>query len=259
MDTTLGPHPSEQVILGTIMSGNGHLLPALRIEEDDFIHEKHKALWVYLQLRWHRGEEVRIEDVCARQFAYGGLTYIKSLLTHRADINTMDRHIKQVKDRKVRVNLINGLGTAHSALKNQTADISKTMDSMVSLISEAGTRFDGQFHEAMDSLEAMYDAEERGDVEVYMKTGIKEWDNNTLFGGLSTQGMTIIAGASGSGKTTVMNCLALGLCKTGKHVYVHGSETSVKRRLRDLTFSLGEVDLQPARYWCWADSGEGVC
>ena len=92
----------------------------------------------------------------ADQFAYGGLPYIKSLLTHRADINTMDRHIKQVKDRKVRVNLINGLGTAHSALKNQTADISKTMDSMVSLISEAGTRFDGQFHEAMDSLEEMY-------------------------------------------------------------------------------------------------------
>ena len=127
------------------------------------------------------------------------------------------------------------------------------MDSMVSLISEAGTRFDGQFHEAMDSLEEIYDAEERGDVEVYMKTGIKEWDNNTLFGGLSTQGMTIIAGASGSGKTTVMNCLALGLCKTGKHVYVHGSETSVKRRLRDLTFSLGEVDQRE-----WASLCRGV-
>tara|TARA_R110001599_G_scaffold2075_1_gene11123 strand:- start:2426 stop:3829 length:1404 start_codon:yes stop_codon:yes gene_type:complete len=258
MDTTLGPHPSERVILGTIMAGNGHLLPALRIEEDDFIHEKHKALWVYLQLRWHRGEEVRIEDVCeelidADQFAYGGLTYIKSLLSHRADIKTMDRHIKQVKDRKVRVNLINGLGDTHSALKNQTADIPKTMDSMVTLISVAGARYDGQFHEAMDSLEEMYDAEERGDVEVYMKTGIKEWDNNTLFGGLSTQGMTIIAGASGSGKTTVMNCLALGLCKTGKHVYVHGSETSVKRRLRDLTFSLGEVDQRE-----WASLCRGV-
>ena len=258
MDTTLGSHPSEQVILGTILSGNGQLLPALRIEEDDFVHVKHQALWVYLQLRWHRGDDVRLADVCeelvdADQFAYGGLRYIQSLVSYSAPLDSMDRHIKQVKDRNVRVKLINGLGETHSALKNQTAGISDTMDAMVGLISTAGSRFDGSMLATMDTLEATYDAEERGEVEVYMKTGIEEWDNNTLFGGLSTQGMTIIAGSSGSGKTTVMNCLALGLAKTGKHVYVHGSETSVERRLRDLTMSLAGVDQRK-----WASLCRGV-
>ena len=62
----------------------------------------------------------------------------------------------------------------------------------------------------------------------------------------------VTGGASGMGKTTLLNRYVVGLLSLGTPVYLHGSETSEDRRLRDLTFSLAGVD---GRAWAQLTRG----
>ena len=74
------------------------------------------------------------------------------------------------------------------------------------------------------------------------RTAEELWDNHQDFAGLSTQGVTLILAASGMGKTTMLNRLAVGLLSEGKKVHLVGTETTSSRRLQDLAFSLAKVD-----------------
>lgn len=78
----------------------------------------------------------------------------------------------------------------------------------------------------------------------YIATGIERWDTSEDFTGLSCEGVTLILGASGMGKTSVLNRLALGMCATGTPVYLHGTETSTERRWKDLVLGLAGTNVR---------------
>ena len=254
MLSSVGAHPSERAIIGTLMAGNhGELLCLMPLEPEDFLDERHANTLRLLRARWKRGDNIGTRDVCASLeeadvTEYGGVPYVRGHTDYADDAAAYQRHVKQIKDRRNRVNLLRGIHGCYNGLKNQKSSVPETMASMVSLLGETGAAIDRSVAEMIALLDDKYDEEERGLSEVYIPTGIPAWDNHSLFGGSSNQGMSIFMGASGSGKTTVLNCLALGLCRSGKQVYLHGSETSVERRLRDLTFSLAGVD---QRAWAW--------
>lgn len=82
------------------------------------------------------------------------------------------------------------------------------------------------------------DAEMSGERRLYYRSGIPEWDEHPEFGGVSSEGITLVIAASGMGKTSLLNRLAIGMAASGTPVYLHGTETSRKRRMRDLACSL---------------------
>lgn len=73
-----------------------------------------------------------------------------------------------------------------------------------------------------------------------LRTGVAQLDS--MLGGLSRRGVTLVLAGSGMGKTTIANRLALGLAAQGKHVLLHGTETTEQERAEDLLFSLARVD-----------------
>ncbi len=80
---------------------------------------------------------------------------------------------------------------------------------------------------------------------LFYPTGLPEWD--VRFGGLSNEGVTLLIGVSGHGKTTTLNRLYFGMSAGGFGVYLHGTETSREQRLRDIIYSAASVNQVEAR------------
>jgi len=122
----------------------------------------------------------------------------------------------------------------------------------------SATRLTQLQRSSMESVEAVaigvLDEVERelsGERAVYIRTGVAEWDDDQDFGGLSAEGVTLFIAASGMGKTSLLNRFAIGLAATGTPVYLHGTETSPSRRVRDLANSLAGIS---ARAWSVAQA-----
>jgi len=88
-----------------------------------------------------------------------------------------------------------------------------------------------------------------GEVPVYVPSGLAEWDSSPDFGGLSNEGVTLIIAASGMGKTTVLNSLAVSLAVAGVQTYIHGTETTAKRRILDMGIALANTDRRAWALW----------
>jgi replicative DNA helicase len=251
------PSHSERAIIGCVML-NPHIMETIALRPDHFADDRHIHTWQVMLGRHSMGlpldmlsivEGVEDPELIAK---VGGLCYLSSHGDVACIEPNLEYQVRQMKERTRRINLIRELEHCAAALiggDNTSLDVAtRIANSASGVLADTGKTVSTRLRQQhVDLME-----EATGQREVYIRTGIPTWDHHSLFGGLSTEGVTLILGASGMGKTTLLNRYVLGLLSLGTCVYLHGSETSEDRRLRDLTFSLAGVD---GRAWAQLTRG----
>ena len=251
----MSAHPSEKTILGNILV-TPEMFETVAMSADDFVDARHRALFAEMQIRRDKDLKIdaasMVEALMHRDHEVGGVVYLSTLMGHSGIEASLDRDLRQVRERKDAIALEREMGALHAKLKDRECsafEASGELLVMARTIQDHGRR---SLMDSLSDLDEMFDAEADGSRQVYMRTGIPEWDNNSNFQGISTEGITLILGASGMGKTTFLNRLCLGLLSQGRAVYLHGSETSVQRRLRDLCCAYSGTD---SRMWATLTRG----
>ena len=247
--TTIKPHPSERTILGNILNeGDCNYLSTLELDSSHFLDRRHAELMKLLKRRYRAGKTLDMPSVCAELLtsenrdAYGGLAYVSSLPEFADSGLNMTKHVLQVRRRKDRFTLHRKLSRTAEELLNKETDALTAATTLIPSLMELNDHSLKSKGEVIEGLKDSLFDEAVGNVDRYMRTGIPAWDNHQDFAGLSTQGVTLILAASGMGKTTMLNRLAVGLLSEGKKVHLVGTETTSSRRLQDLAFSLAKVD-----------------
>tara|TARA_R110002012_G_scaffold303659_1_gene505535 strand:- start:1531 stop:2964 length:1434 start_codon:yes stop_codon:yes gene_type:complete len=242
-------HISERIVLGTLLLGP-HLFRRTALNASDFVDQRHAALFEEMKKRDDNEEKIDLASVCEAIFnrsePMGGVLYVSNHANHAGIEASLDRDIRQIRERRDAIALNNKLEALQNDIKmngRSAFDVSGELLVAAKGVSNHGSK---TLSRSMDDLDALFDAEADGSREVYMSTGIPEWDNNSNFQGISTEGCTLFLGASGMGKSTLLNRLCVGLLSQGRSVYLHGTETSVSRRLRDLCYAVSQQD---ARLW----------
>tara|TARA_R110002051_G_scaffold317281_2_gene398295 strand:+ start:3466 stop:4878 length:1413 start_codon:yes stop_codon:yes gene_type:complete len=237
---SLKAHPAEKKVLGTLMQSPG-LLAQVAVTQDDFVDSRHRAIFKEMKEREANGQECDAVSMCDtlmnRDSEVGGVVYLSTLIDHAGISATLDSEVRQIRERKDAIELSHKLKVLGSQLTKSQSSAFQASGELLGLARTIRDHGSKSLGDSLYALDDMFDAEADGTRQVYMKTGISDWDNNSNFQGISTEGITLILGASGMGKTTFLNRLCLGLLSQGRSVYLHGSETSVQRRLRDLTMA----------------------
>ena len=242
-------HASERVVLGTLLL-RPELMTQAAVDVRDFVDSRHRALFLEMQTRVQQDRKADLNSVVEAIFnraePMGGLAYVSEHIDYSGIEASLDRDLRQIRERRDAIELSRRLDVLQHDLKmngRSAFDVSGELLVTARQVSDHGRK---TLSQSMDDLDTLFDAEADGTREVYMSTGIPEWDNNTNFQGISTEGCTLILGASGMGKSTLLNRLCVGLLSQGRSVYLHGTETSVSRRLRDLCYAVSQQD---ARLW----------
>lgn len=251
------PSHSERAIIGCVML-NPHIMDTIALRPEHFADDRHVHTWKVMLGRHSMGlpldmlsivEGVEDPELIAK---VGGLGYLSSHGDVACVEGNLQYQIRQMKERTRRISLIHELEQCSlilSAGDSTSLEVAtRIANSASGVLADTGRSVSARLRQ--QHVDLMDEA--TGQREVYIRTGIPSWDNHSLFGGLSTEGVTLILGASGMGKTTLLNRYVVGLLSLGTPVYLHGSETSEDRRLRDLTFSLAGVD---GRAWAQLTRG----
>ena len=247
--TTIKAHPSEKVILGNILrGGDSEHLSSLELDPSHFLDHKHSELMKLLKTRWRAGKTLDMASVCADLLtggdsdSCGGIAYVSSLPEYADSGLSMGKHLLQVRNRKDRFKLHRKLTRTAETLLSRETDALTAATGLIPVLLEVNDHSLKGKAEVIEGIKDYLFDEAVGNIDRYMRTGLSEWDNNEDFAGLSTQGVTLILAASGMGKTTLLNRLAIGLLSQGRKVHLVGTETTSTRRISDLAFSLARVD-----------------
>ena len=249
MKQELTAHISERVVLGTLLLAP-HLFKNLDLCASDFVDSRHQALWLEMKTRDDGEYKIDTASICEaltnRGEPMGGVLYITNHLEYAGVEVTLERDVRQMRERRDCIDLSRKIEVLHQDLQVKGRSAFDVSGELLVTARRVNNHGHMSLSRSLDDLDDMFDAEADGSREVYMRTGIPEWDNNTNFQGISTEGCTLILGASGMGKSTLLNRLCVGLLSEGRSVYIHGSETSVQRRLRDLCCAISKTD---SRLW----------
>lgn len=237
---------AERNVLACVL-GEAISLNQLDLEPDDFTErEMHSRLYALMLQRWRKGLPVGVVSVCdsiLKENIEGfDVNYIASLCDIGAIGVGIERYVLEMRQASQRRKLIGKLRVISQDLEQGKTDAYQASVEMVgaaSSIEDLGTT---SMNEAADALIDDLGAVAEGKRLAYVPTGMPEWDEDPNFMGVSRQGVTLMLGRSGMGKTSVINCMAMGMLRKGLKVYVHGTETSIERRLQDMAFSLAAVD-----------------
>ena len=237
---------AEKNVLGAVL-GEMVSLNRLDLEASDFTEsKKHEALYSLLLNRWAQGLPVAMVSVVGAVLSdgldeCGTAAYISSLADDASPVG-VGRYVMEMRSQSQKRKLSQKLLAIHAKLDRGMVDAHAASVEMVTAACDitdlSSTTMDKAADHVIDDLAAVAEGQARA----YISSGIPEWDDNPSFIGVSRQGMTILLGRSGMGKTSVVNCMATGMLRKGLKVYAHGTETSTARRLQDMAFSLAEVD-----------------
>lgn len=223
----------------------------LDLQPEDFTEGRgHAKLYQLLLNRWQQGLPVGADSVI-RAVLEGGVedcgdaVYLSALADNASPVG-VGRYIMEMKQNSQKRRLVTTLKAINAKLDRGMIDAHQASVEMVTAACSVSDLTSTSMEEAHDNFIADLEAVAEGRRLAYMPSGIPEWDADPHFMGVSRQGTTIILGRSGSGKTSVVNCMAAGMLRKGLKVYVHGTETSIERRLQDMAFSLAAVD---GRQW----------
>jgi replicative DNA helicase len=237
---------SEQIILCGIMNGT-IAVDMVNLDSEEFLEKKHSNLYSMLRTRYRAKLPVDLPAVIqhliqSNSKECGDLVYISSIGDQVSFLDSIEKHIRQVREKAQSTKLQRAVAGIQARLKTEELD---SEGASVELIAEASMVQDlhtPTLEEVVAGVSANLDAEAGGERQVYMPSGVPEIDEHPDFMGLSRDGVTLVLAVSGAGKTSFLNAIALGLIKQGRSVYLSGTETSPARRMRDLLFTLAGVD-----------------
>lgn len=249
---------AERSVLGAAMLDET-LMASLPVERDDFLDGRHQYLWDVMSRRFSRGLSISFQSIIedfgdsSSVESAGGFIYLSEHSDHAAVPAAVDMYVREMKERRHRYDLTMCVEDVRTSLR-QNEELPAICERLMQAVSRAAVVEQLSLEARLLVQREMLELEAMGERRVYMPTGLVEWDDNVNFQGLSTEGMTLVLGASGMGKTSVLNRLAIGLLEQGFSVYMHGTETSEDRRLRDMVFSIAGVD---GRAWARLTRGIG--
>jgi replicative DNA helicase len=249
---------TERSLLGAIMLDET-MMATLPLEREDFLDPRHRYLWDLLSTRYRRGLPLSLDSVIddfgdsASIEEAGGWHYVSGHGDNAAYPAIVERYVLEIRERRHRYDLTLTVEDVRVAL-SQNDELPGICESLMQAVSRASVVQRLSLQDRLLQQREVLLEEAAGDRRVFIPTGIIEWDDNVNFQGLSSEGMTLFLGASGMGKTSVLNRIAIGLLQQGISVYLHGTETSEDRRLRDMVFSIAGVD---GRAWARLTRGIG--
>lgn len=237
----------ERALLSAILR-NPAVLGTAEVTRDLFYLDKHGRLFELLAERFAKGEATDPELLVAWVVEHG----IESEIGPVADVFAMaednGRHldpravVAQLRRFSTKRAALRSMKTATEALKDPQVDHEEALASLVETLSKRTAA--GEALARMEDLAISTWQRETSRVESKtsrrMKTGIREFDE--AFGGVSRRGCSLFIGASGMGKTTLANVIALSCASRGEKVVIHGTETTNEERTEDLLFSIARID-----------------
>ncbi|MDI7268659.1 MAG: DnaB-like helicase C-terminal domain-containing protein [Myxococcota bacterium] len=242
---------SERSVLGTCAL-SPECLDRYDIQDDDFRDDRHRRILRLMRARLREGwvvDTVGLAEHAAglppgEQDRLGGIVYLATLGDHWMPVAGLPLRLAELRAGNRRRGFLQELRGSADALLEPAAPTADVASSVMRAAAEAIGGEAGPVQSAkvvVAGVAARMEEQADGKRQRMIRTGIPEWDLDPEFGGLSSEGVTLIVAASGMGKTSVMNRLAIGLASTGVPVYLHGTETSCERRGDDLVLSLGGV------------------
>lgn len=245
------PAAVERRVLGTILDCPA-IIAEVGIEKEDFSRADHRGLFEIIKSRHEAGYVADAVSVTE------ALSYMKSRPVDPMVVMEMHRlgivpaavaglmiELRRLRQKREVTSLVNSAKAECEETDFNASDVMAQIGhdlTKISALDEEVQAADVLAHE----LYTDFQDELEGRRFSKIRSGITELDLEPEFGGFSREGMTIIMGASGMGKTSVINRIAYGMAKTGTHVYLHGTETTRKRRIRDIAMSLAGLG---AREW----------
>ena len=220
-------------------------LLARGVAAEHFGHTPHRELWALLVHRHSLGlpvDTLALFDVVEDWALYNGAAYVVGHADKLPTFVLVPGYVRQLQEahhrRETRrvlrdsTEVVGDMGIPMADLEAQVAAAfsaapATTTRSWVELVSDAQSRLD----EDQDGRRA-----------VYMPTGIRDWDENPDWMGLCGEGVTLVLGASGMGKSSLLRRLALGLAVNRQETYLHLAEDSADKGTDALLFSLAGVD-----------------
>lgn len=236
---------AERALLGGVLSDPHQLLDLeAYVKAGDFYNPNHGLVWTWALETRRKGGSVEaltlVDHVLAtgEHERWGGVGYLSSLPEQCPSTANLEYYARIV---------------VHKARLRRLIELSAKVEQTVmeadyeDLSAEIGTlaREIADTVQPRALVEEVVDVVARTSVDLgrifaeprFIATGLAGIDNHQEYGGLSREGVTLILGASGMGKTSLINRLALGMAATGTPVYLHGTETSTERRMTDMLTS----------------------
>jgi len=208
-----------------------------------FGHRPHRHLWELLVHRHTQGlpvDTLALLDVVEDWDPYNGAGYVAGHPDHLPTLVLVPGYVRQLQEAHHR-------RETRRVLRQSTVevtDLGVDMAAVEAQVSEAfATRPGGavrDWPELISDAMGRMDQESTGDRVVYVATGIETWDREWM--GLCGEGVTLILGASGIGKSSLLRRLALGVAWTGTSTYLHLAEDSQAKGVDALIYSLAGLD-----------------
>ena len=246
------PHSleAERAVLGALMINPDGLADVVSIiQPGDFYRDNHNTIYDLLLRMSDAGKPIEMVSVVEQamlegiQEEVGGITYVSSLSDDIPSTENIAHYATLVREYAERRALLQESATIAMRLQHDGCSASEAR-SELARAADAGEAADartGTVTSILSGIGLKLASEASGASRLYIPTGIATLDDSPHFGGLTTQGVTLIIAASSMGKTSLLNRFALGSAWSGYRVMIHGTETNVERRTRDLLFSLAGV------------------
>lgn len=247
------PHSieAERAVLGGILVDPAMAPDVLDIlQPGDFYQEKHGAFYRLLVGMLDRHEPIELTSVIEKIISqpcggesFGGFSYVAALGDNVPSTCNLDYYARIICEKAKQRDVLTLTGNVRARLYGGELSAQQAVEELMELTGEVSQGAQSApISMVLGTVADDIDAEFAGLKNVYIPTSIAILDNAPDFGGITTEGMTYIIGASGMGKTSLLNRYGLGMSSLGYRVCLYGTETGKKRRTRDLQFSLAAVD-----------------
>jgi len=259
-DSKTLPHSlaAERAVLGILMLHTArdvwhpHQIAEI-IGIDDFYREDHARLFALIIEMYEDNKPISMFNVVEQAVAtpdkgaqFGGLSYISDLSNEVPSTEDVAHYAQQIAEYGKTRRLLAVLRSSEEAILLRRASTPEIITEIENFISSPDLSTDRGAEIVGDVLIGVFKEtilEAGGDRDLYFSTGIKGMDGSPGFAGLSREGITLVIAASGIGKTSFANSIAIGLASGGLRVMMYPTETSKARRARDLMFTLANVDM----------------
>lgn len=221
------------------------------VDPEDFYRDAHGKLFELMLQRYEKGDPIDMLNIVEHVFIsknqdkYGGCSFISSLPDSVTTTEYAQHLAVVVRDTAAKRRLLHKLAEQHDALQNghTLEEVRAELEATITSPGMEQARAVESISDVAPSVWSEICAEYKGERSPYFSTGIPTFDEQFGFNGISREGLTLVIARSSMGKTILCNRLVLGLASTGRRVLLCPTETSKKKRIKGLTFSLARVNM----------------
>jgi len=237
----------EKAVIGAVLSEPNLMGEALSLPPDLFQVKGTRTLWEGILSLSNEGKSLDpvllSEKIGAKEMvAIEGESLILNCFDS-ASVGSFPDYVEQLKSRKHKRDFKQVLQQASSQIENDLATAKQTVQNGLIQLSGLGEKagFVASGELMVSLLDDLIRLKENPELRsgLYLPTGFSDYDR--AYGGLP-QGLTILAGRPGMGKSALALTLSLNALRQGKDVLFFSLEMSSKQLMVRLTSTLSGID-----------------